>query len=153
MIDYLLGRPIGHWTEIDYVMASHGIRDAKELKERLDYRAVTSKTLTPVYDRLNRKRLLGHFMGIEAAVRSTSSPYLRVAAFPPLRLSAAHPGDLPDVQAHCINLIIDRETKDNGWTFSPVLLTDDPLDLLMRCRDFRLPGENERQFIDRMRGL
>jgi hypothetical protein len=147
MIDTFIGRPVSDWLDIDRFLQSNNIKNAAELADRLGMKEAISRTLR-VVDSKNHKRILGHLL-IRPHLDIRKDNELRVAVSPSLRRGYRETVMPYDLGVNVLRLRIERETFDGGWTYTPYLTTDDPLDQLMLVDDFRLPGETPRQADER----
>lgn len=98
-----------------------------------------SKVLN-VYDSVNRNRLLG------THPRWAEREYdcKRYATALPMHMwdFSMSPGSVNSISVEHVTLQRSVITSPDGWDAEVALVTYDPLVLLMRLRDFRLPGED-----------
>lgn len=94
----------------------------------------------PVFDRENRKRLLGYLPipSIDPRLRAGDAVNIPVRGLP----MRAFPEAVPAWERiKTIRVYVERISWNKGWITAYVLLTDDPIELLLEHMDFILPGE------------
>lgn len=102
-----------------------------------------------VYDAINPKRLLGT---MEMQSRRPDGRDMRYAACVPLRAYSLTANEaVTEASVDIATFTYGHRPSDDGWDRIGILLTYTPLEHLMRLREFRLPGENERQLYERQR--
>ena len=104
--------------------------------------------MVPVYDRLNPKRLLGHLHQYPDLTPNHRMISVAVMPYPMLFPSPAQE-IAQKVSYNVLQFHVSWVFRERGWAQAAILLTDATLDLLMECREFTLPGEDERSADDR----
>jgi hypothetical protein len=100
----------------------------------------------PVYDAGNHQRLLGH------AKRRQDPAGPTVFTFPmrPASVTAMYAPAMEDVEAGTVEMECFTRYTEDGWKAEVAYRTVAPLADLMRVADFRLPGETESKYLDRI---
>lgn len=138
MTTTLLGREVGEWASIGRSMEKRGIRNARQLEDRLK-RGDKNEGRVEVRDSKNPDRLLGSMN--RPSMPNSQHDRLRVACLS--RISAS-PFDYRSVEMMEASIsTVDFALRSVGWNV--VLTTDASLELLVRIDGFRLPGESEEQ--------
>jgi len=146
MIEKLFGKSLAHWDNIMHVMETNGIDTPEQLRDRL---RGTGKRVLTVVDAGNKDRVLGIFVNPPP---SFNGNYLRVCVMPRTSCVAAYSNmdAIQTMRVDTVDFALGWRTSADGYDRHAILTTTSPLETLMSLREFRLPGESERQAHERL---
>ena len=154
---FFLGKPEGHWRDVDAALARFNIKSAGQLMDVILARQRAAAAAPPpspngdlsVYDAGNTQRLLGtirdgkrHFAGYSTTQSFKVAAHHHVA---PPRHPAHFDYTAPTVDTAEFQL----DWKQDGWDKIAVLTTRTALKVLLNVEGFRLPGERDHAAAER----
>ena len=148
-MNQLFGKSFDHWAEVDEAMRRFDIKTAAQLRERLGKPKDPKADWVPIYDKVNKHRLLGFYM--QRPIVKGGRSYLVEALtvpFSPYDSIITNPAF--DFQVNRVELEFDWRQDPANYTAQMVFITESPLKTLLRIEHFALPGESREQVRERL---